>query len=174
MRVVRAVLEAGYDDQHQFGYWDELRNKGWVTSGRISAFLKSESFATRKTLRRLADLGYLDQAYREHTEFFISNARGELAISNPPLPPKVDQISSLNDIDIFEIKKLLGKIEDISETIVDNQTRAQIVGFVRLVDVLVDLPDPPKAGLLALIRDPAFANIVQLGVFLTAIYVLVK
>ncbi|WBY08603.1 hypothetical protein PIB19_03800 [Sphingomonas sp. 7/4-4] len=170
IRVLRGVIEVGFDDRAHYAYNDELRSIGWITSGRLSAHLRSESFITRKSLRRLADSGYLDRAYRDEVEYFRINAVGRAALTPPdeleaPSAFSLTKFGLVNDEQVTKIIRILSQIEDLSESTQDNLQRSQISGLVRSLNILIQLPQVPKEGILALLRDPAFANIVQLGTF---------
>jgi hypothetical protein len=175
LRLLRGVVEASYDDVHDYGYFDDLRSKGWITSGRLRSHLKSDSLVTRRTLRRLADYGYLDSTIRDETEYFHINEKGSVEISDIATDDVIYlQSRAISDDNIIQIQKILSEIEDLSESVLANSEKQQIIGFVKSVKILIDVPDVPKAGILSLIRDPAFANIVQLATFLAALAAVVK
>lgn len=75
---------------------------------------------------------------------------------------------------IYYVLQIVSEIEDIAESIKDNVARSQILGFVTALKVLLELPEPPRKGIVELARDPAFANIIQIGTFLAAIIAAMK
>ena len=177
VRVLRGVVEVSVDDREHYHFTDELRSHGWVTSGRLAAHLLSESFHVRKSLRKLAELGSLDRTYRDDIEYFRITPSGMQKIAQPKIieyQSSVDPHRVLDGDQVHEVIKILHEIQDVAEETEDNFDRAQISGFARSLEILIQLPVVPKTGILALIRDPAFANVVALGAFLTAIYAAVK
>ncbi|WP_147418737.1 hypothetical protein [Sphingobium terrigena] len=175
LRTLRGIVEASYDDIHDYGYFDDLRSTGWITSGRLRAHLKSDSLVTRRTLRRLADFGYLDTTIRDETEYFHINEKGAHEISDIFSGDGDDQrVREISIEQVAEIQKILSEIEDLSESILSNSEKQQVIGFIKSVKILIDVPDVPKSGIIGLIRDPAFANIVQLATFLAALAAVLK
>lgn len=152
--------------------------QGWMTSARVREHLGKRSLETRKSLKRMASLGYVDLSTINGVDSFRINARGTEALlrrKGEGLAVKAQTWTGLvSPIQIAQILNIVSEIEDICEGIQDNELRSQIYGLIRALQALLEVPNPPKVGLLALIGDPAFANIVQIATCLAAIVAALK
>ncbi|MEM7778836.1 MAG: hypothetical protein AAF697_00425 [Pseudomonadota bacterium] len=152
---------------------------GWVTSARVREELGANSVETRKALNHLAIDGLLETESIESAKQYRLTPLGSRFLVDAKRTEGDDQSEtvaidngdnfSVSVVQRGQILALLSEIEDVAEGITDNETRAQIFGLIRALKVLLDVPNPPKAGMLAIIRDPAFANLVQIATFLAAI-----
>jgi hypothetical protein len=165
-----------------FGNQTLALEDGWTTSATVKEELKARSLATRHTLRRLADWGFLNSMQVAQAQCFKLSATGidallgQLSIqdSNLPIVDSSNWTGVVSPTQIGQVLNILSEIEDICETIVENEPRAQILGLVRALEILLDLPNPPRSGIVELIRDPAFANIVQIAACLAAIVAAIR
>jgi hypothetical protein len=154
------------------------QQEGWTTSARIRESLGSGSLETRRSLRRLADWGYADQKKINGSEWYKINGRGAAAfLRNTDASAAIDSslwTGSVSAIQVHQILSIVSEIEDACETITDNYARSQILGLVRALEILLTIPEPPRQGIIALIRDPAFNHVIGFGTFLAAIVAALK
>ena len=65
-------------------------------------------------------------------------------------------------------------MEDVCERLTNNQVRAQIFGLIRALEALLTVPEPPRPGIVSLLRDPAFANVTQVGTLIAALIAAIR
>ena len=158
---------------------------GWVTSARVREYLQSKSLETRSTLINLAEDGLLEKEKMFGVQQFrltdIGRAYlepdGELEAGSPIVRSTIDSSAWTGIVSppqIYHVLQIVSQIEDVAEEIQENEARAQIMGLVSALKILLDLPSPPRQGIVALARDPAFANLIQIGTLLAAIVAAVK
>jgi hypothetical protein len=155
---------------------------GWTTSATVKEELKARSLQTRHTLRRLADWGHLNSIQVSQAQCFrlssigIDALLGAVAeqVTAPSMIDSAVWTGTVSPAQIGQVLNILSEIEDICETILENEPRYQILGLVSALEILLYLPNPPRTGIIYLIRDPAFANIVQIATCLAAIVAAVK
>ena len=75
---------------------------------------------------------------------------------------------------VVHILAIIDDMEKVVEGILDNAKHSQIVGLIIALRAILQTPEPPKAPVLSIIRDPAFANIVEVGSFLLLIATYLK
>ena len=156
--------------------------KGWLTVTEIREFSGIElSKNVRPTLIHLERSGYLSQKAPASIRHFRLNEKGlhllKSGFSDENDPIVVDSASWTGIIEPVQIQRvllILSDMEDVCESIRNNRDRAQIFGLIRALEVLLTVPDPPRQGVVSLLRDPAFANVVQVGTFLAALIAAVK
>lgn len=180
LNVLRAVTKISESVDRRASLGSELFNEGWTTSAMVRLELGSKSLDTRRTLRRLVDWGCLETLDYAQAQFFRMSGKGHRALlgeSFSDVPPSLDSSSwtgVVTPLQIIQILQIVSEIEDVCEEITNNETRSQIFGLVRALEILLEIPNPPRLGIVSLVRDPAFANIVQVGTLFAAIVAAVK
>ncbi|MXO85214.1 hypothetical protein GRI38_04145 [Altererythrobacter aurantiacus] len=155
------------------------QQEGWVTSSRVREQIGAKSLETRKGLQHLVVEKMLQSSRLGGVEVFRLSGLGARALEvwedeHQRLGEAIRVSSSdwtglVSPIQIKQVLSIVSQIEDCAEAIRENEVRSQILGLALAIKTLLDLPQPPRQGLVELIRDPAFANIVQIGTFLAAI-----
>ena len=177
--VLRAVQEIADSPQAKIDILLETR-QGWLTNVHVRDLLEAPSVKTRTTLRTLAAQGLLTERMFMSSRHFRLTQKGLDRLSKPAPSSNdgsVDSQSWTGVIETFQTKRalaILSEMEDVCEQMRNNNDRAQILGLVRALEILLNLPDPPRAGVVSLARDPAFANVIQVGAFLAALVAAVK
>lgn len=181
LELISAVKEIGdHYPKSEFDFGSIPQQHGWVTSARVREHIGANSLETRKGLKHLAVEGYLENETFEQVDFFRLSALGDRALAiaadsdDPIRAVASDWTGIIEPVQIQQVLRIVSEIEDVAEGIQDNMMRSQILGLVQALKVLLDLPQPPKKGVVELVRDPAFANIVQIGTFLAAIIAALK
>ncbi|MDG5751353.1 hypothetical protein P8R33_09570 [Qipengyuania sp. XHP0211] len=148
----------------------QLLDKGLVDGGH-----------PRPVLQSLCKLHLAESIGRESGRYFRITPTGKRRLDQG-FTEADDQISVdtsswtgvVEPIQVVQVLTILGEMEDVCERMTDNAARAQIMGLIRALELLVDLPNPPRQGIVSLVRDPAFANIVQFATFFAALIAAVK
>ncbi|MFN3818895.1 hypothetical protein [Blastomonas sp.] len=160
--------------------WSSLQDEGWVTSAQVREELGSKSLETRQALKHLAVEGTLSEMFDRGIQMFRLSGKGERALAamqsmDRDLNSSAGNVESrtwtgtISPIQAYQVLQVVSEFEDVAESITDNMNRAQIMGLISAIKILIELPEPPREGIIQLIRDPAFANIVQIGTFLAAV-----
>lgn len=158
---------------------------GWVTSARVRETIGARSLETRRTLQNLAADDLMESEVFDSVEQFRLTMLGERFLDGS-LPSLHEPHVELTRIEstvwtgrvtapqIYQVLQIVSEIEDVAEGITDNEARAQMYGLITALKTLLDLPNPPREGIVALARDPAFGNLIQIGTFLAAIIAAMK
>lgn len=72
------------------------------------------------------------------------------------------------------VLKIVQDIEDVALSISSNEKRSQIIGLVTALRAILETPEPPRQPILSIVRDPAFAHILEVGSFLLLIGTFLK
>ena len=169
----------------QFGIGDAIpQQEGWVTSARVRETLGTKSLETRRTLQHLAIDGLLQEMEVEKVQMFRLSGQGERFLGEPhasdersdrPIRAESESWTGILELpQIRQVLQIVSEIEDVAENMRGNVERAQILGLIGALKILLDLPDAPRAGIIELVRDPAFANIIQVATLLAAIVAVLR
>lgn len=71
--------------------------------------------------------------------------------------------------EVRHVLAIVADIEGVARTIGDNEKQSQIIGLVTALRAILETPEPPRQPILSIVRDPAFAHIVEVGAFLLLI-----
>ena len=177
--VLRAVQDFSKSDAARQHMLLETQ-QGWITNVNVMEFLESPSLPTRTTLRELSAKGLLAEKVLHYSRHFRLTHKGiERLIAGPPTD-EVDAFDSktwTGVVDPIQAERALfivSEMEDVCERMTNNFDRAQIMGLVRALELLLTIPEPPRLGIVSLVRDPAFSNIIQVAAFLAALVAAVK
>ena len=178
LRSVKLAIES---TGAKFSKSVELK-RGWMTVTEIREFSDQNEYNNiRPSLKYLAENGYLNQKITASIRHFRITKKGENLLQNEKsFSTEIDTINStlwtgiIEPIQIQRVLIILSDMEDVCETIRNNRDRAQIFGLIRALEIILSIPDPPRQGIVSLLRDPAFANIVNVGTFLAALIAAVK
>ena len=161
--------------------WGAPQMAGWVTSARAREELGSKSLETRRTLQHLSVEGIVEVQEFDRVQFFRLTSAGERLLQTSKQDGNADVLIDssrwtglISAPQISQVLRIVSEIEDVAETILDNSERAQIIGLVSAIKILLDLPEPPRMGLMSLLRDPAFANILAIGTLITSLIAALK
>ena len=182
-RVVLAVREVvkGYADFLP-SQITAIQQGRWVTSAQVHAVIDAESIEVRQALESLSSRMITERTkFGDVTVFRLSSKGHDLIIDRPEgreedsssFPLEVSG-ASLSETEVSKIISILSQMEDVAEGEKNNSERAQIYGLIKAVRALIDLPEPPRRGLLALLSDPVFGNLVQIAALAAAIIAVVK
>ena len=156
-------------------------SRGWLTGTQVVDFSDLTGPNIRPVLNLLREVGYVDARSHESIRLFRLNAKGSqrLATGRPNEDDNQAYSSQswtgiIDAVQIGRVSIILSEMEDVCERITNNHDRAQIYGLIRALECLLTIPEPPRQGVIALVRDPAFANIVQVATFLAALIAAVK
>ncbi|WP_417617673.1 hypothetical protein [Parasphingorhabdus sp.] len=185
--LIKTVKEIADSHVSASSSWSSPAALGWTTSGSVRSVLGSKSLPTRETLRRLAARGFIDLDVQGQVQYFRTNLKSTDALLGVfDAVDSADGFTETSGIDskswtgvvspvqVQQVLIILSEIEDVCESMTENLPRAQVMGLVRALEILLDLPNPPRTGVLALVRDPAFANVIQVATLLAAITAALK
>ncbi|MFO6429678.1 hypothetical protein ACLBKT_06230 [Erythrobacter sp. W302b] len=185
LRVLRAIAKISSMYPRPMSGPTIPLQEGWITSGKLREYLQSKSLETRATLNSLADDGLLEQEKIFGVQQYRLTDLGRQYL-DPDADVDAQPLIERSSIDssawtgivtppqIYHVLQIVSQIEDVAEEIQENEARAQIMGLVAALKILLDLPSPPRQGIVALARDPAFANLIQIGTLLAAVVAAVK
>ncbi|RVQ69212.1 hypothetical protein EKN06_03155 [Croceicoccus ponticola] len=178
--VLSAVLKATdcYEAKNSTSFDVE---KGWLSATQIAELSGYEGPNIRVPLQNLTSDGFLNRRSHQSVHIFRIARKGRDRVNLAP-PDESQEFASMSSswtgiiqpIQVHQVMVILSDMEDVCERISNNHDRAQIFGLIRALEALVNLPDPPRQGVVSLVRDPAFANVVQVGTFLAALIAAVK
>ncbi|MCU0949160.1 MAG: hypothetical protein MUF47_13060 [Porphyrobacter sp.] len=181
LNALRAVKQAIESDRARFSKSGDI-SRGWLTATEIQEF--SGLFLERGfrvSLNNLVSMGFLEQRSAASIRTYRLNERGNQILAAVSADSKeiivADSASWTGVVrppQIRQVLIILEEMEQVCETITNNEQRAQILGLIRALELLLAMPEPPREGIVSLVRDPAFANIVQVGTFLAAIVAAVR
>jgi hypothetical protein len=178
--VLAALKTAADSDQAKASGSFDVQ-KGWLTGTQIIGFSSITGPNIRPALNLLRERGFIDTRSHEWLRLFRINQRGIARLEQGKPRADADLIFSsyawtgvVDPVQAQQVLAILAEMEDVCEQISNNHDRAQIYGLIRAIEVLLTIPEPPRQGLVALVRDPAFANIVQVATFLAALIAAVR
>lgn len=178
---VLVALRMATENPEGPGYNPHDNDKGWFLATQLSDRNLVSGSGVRPVLLALNELGLVEKKSLESGRYFRLTKRGHaLAIEDFADNVDASVVDSSAWTGIIEPPKvhqaliILAEIEDICEKIKNNHDRAQIYGLIRALELLLTVPEPPRQGVVALVRDPAFANIVQVATFLASLIAAVK
>ena len=166
-------------DAHKNSVFHEHK-RGWFSNVEIREFLGSPSLSTRTALGALASYGLVTENTAAGFRQYRITPVGMDRLKSGFLAVDADSASSytwtgvVDPVQAERALAIISELEDACERMTNNSDRAQVMGLVRALEILLTIPEPPRAGIVALIRDPAFANIVQLATFLAALAAAIK
>ena len=178
--VLAAVKSASESDEARSSVSFDV-SRGWLTGTQVFELSGLTGPNIRPVLHRLREDAYIDARSYESIRLFRVNAKGtqRLATGRPSEDDSQGYSSEswtgiIDAVQIGRVSIILSEMEDVCERITNNHDRAQIYGLIRALECLLTIPEPPRQGVVALVRDPAFANIVQVATFLAALIAAVK
>jgi predicted transcriptional regulator len=181
LEALRATKRAIESDRAKFSKSGDIA-RGWLTATEIIEFSGSpENKGFRIALNNLASLGFLEQRLSASIRNYRLTEKGRKIVQSAG--SKSTEVIVANSAawtgvveapQIRQVLLILEEMEHVCEKIRNNQQRAQIIGLIRALEMLLAVPEPPRQGIVSLVRDPAFANIVQVGTFLAAIVAAVR
>jgi hypothetical protein len=163
------------------GYNQLDNNKGWFLASQLTDRNLVSGLDVRTVLLALHEKGLVEKKSLESGRYFRLTKRGR-ALADEEFQGNSDAttVDSSSWTGIIEPPKvhqaltILAEMEDVCEKMKNNHDRAQIYGLIRALELLLTVPEPPRQGVVALVRDPAFANVIQVATFLTALVAAVK
>ena len=178
---VLAALKAAKDIPGKPGVSSFDAERGWFTVTQVSERNELKGPSIRPALTVLCEAGFAQSKPLDSSRYYRVTQRG-LDLIETGFQPDDDRLvvnsgswtGIIEPVQVSQVLAILSDMEDVCERITDNQERAQIFGLIRALEVLVNLPNPPRQGVVALLRDPAFANIIQVATFLAALLAAVK
>jgi len=155
--------------------------RGWFTVTQITDLNNLKGPSIRPVLYSLIGGGFVESKPLESGRYYRVTAKGKARLSQGFSEEQEQTFVNssawtgiIDPVQVAQVMVILGEMEDVCEQITENQPRAQIFGLIRALEILVNVPEPPRQGVVALLRDPAFANVVQVATFLTALVAAVK
>ena len=178
---VLSALKEARDHPEGPGYSHFDSSKGWFLASQLVDKKLLSGSNVRPGLVALCEVGFAETRYFESGRYFRITTRGANRLedgytddANLMLIDSSKWTGIIEPVKISQVLAILFEMEDACEKITSNHDRAQIFGLIRALEVLLNIPEPPRQGVVSLIRDPAFSNIVQAATFLAAIIAAVK
>ena len=173
---VLAALKKATGDPKGPGYNSNDSQRGWFLASQLTDKKLLSGNDVRAALLSLCNVGLAERKQLESGQYFRLTRSGDRKVEegfrDDQIQVIVDSTSWTGVIErpkVYQALAILNEMEDACEKIKNNHDRAQIFGLIRALDVLLNIPDPPRQGVVGLIRDPAFANIIQVATFLAAL-----
>ncbi|MBS0254683.1 MAG: hypothetical protein JSS36_05600 [Proteobacteria bacterium] len=178
--VLSALKQAA--DQ-PFGPGDSFydHRKGWFLASQLVDKKLLTGGDVRAVLIDLCDSGLVETKFAESGRYFRLTGKGSRKVDEGQ-----DEVLNIDSVDsskwtgiieppkVYQALHILSDMEDACEKIVNNHDRAQIFGLIRALEVLLTIPEPPRQGVVSLLRDPVFGNVVQVATFFVALIGAVK
>ena len=156
-------------------------SRGWFLASQLTDKKLLSGGDVRSVLLELCGDGFVEAKWQESGRYFRLTKSGiaklEMGYEDPQELIMVDSsrwTGIIEPVKIYQALSILNDMEDACEKIKNNHDRSQIFGLIRALELLLTIPEPPRQGVVSLIRDPAFANIVQVATFLAALIGAVK
>lgn len=165
------------------GYYGLDNDRGWFLASQLTdrRLVAGSGADVRSVLRDLAQIGLVETKSLESGRYFRLTAKGRALAredySEEAEPIEVDSSTWTGIIEqpkVHQALAIIAEMEDVCEKMKNNRDRAQIYGLIRALELLLTVPEPPRQGVVALIRDPAFVNVVQVATFLASLIAAVK
>ncbi len=80
----------------------------------------------------------------------------------------------VSPVEVAHVMSIVADIEAVARSIGDNEKQSQIIGLVTALRAILETPEPPRKPILSIVRDPAFAHIVEVGALLLLIATYLK
>ena len=178
---VLSALKEATDHPEGPGYNQTDNKRGWFLATQLVDKKLLSGSNIRPALELLCSSALVERTSRDSGRYFrITKGgirrleRGITDSGNKIIIDSSNWTGIIEPVKVFQAMAIVHEMEDVCENIKNNHDRAQIFGLIRALDVLLNVPEPPRQGIVGLIRDPAFANIVQIATFLAALIGAVK
>lgn len=173
--VISALKEAT-DHPEGPGNSPHDSSRGWFLASQLSDKNLVNGPNIRPALLALCDARLVESTFRSSGRYFrLTNSgvrrleEGYSEVENPMSVDSSNWTGIIEPVRVYQALAILNEMEDACEQIENNHDRSQIFGLIRALEVLLNLPEPPRQGIVSLVRDPAFANLVQVATFLAAL-----
>jgi hypothetical protein len=148
--------------------------KVWKKGDIVAQICNQVRLRAGSSLAKLATAGFISEINDGNLDVFTTTERVDEALSQF-YQSKSNLIDSqkwtglIRPAEVAHVLSIVHQIELIAEEFSDNVAKAQIHGLVTALRALLELPESPRKPVLSLVRDEAFANLVQISALLVAI-----